>query len=308
MSPKGAVGNLNRAKTVAEMRRRMAGLTSAEGDRRAAAFQPRPSDVIIATYPKSGTTWMQQIVHGLRSGGSMDFDEITEAVPWIELAHDLGHDLDADQGGPPRAFKSHKFGGDIQPGCRYIAIIRDPKDVAVSFFHFFKGWYFEPGAISLDAFIREFFLFGSDSGRYWPHLISWWNRRADEDTLLLCYEDMKADLPAAVRRVADFLGYANCLATIDIVIRQASIEFMRDHGRQFDDHLIHDARDAASLLPPGTGASKLGTSGNREILTPELQAILDETWRDEIEATLGYASYAALRADIAFPIERVDQP
>ncbi len=173
------------------MRQRMDGLTSAEGNRRAAAFRPRPSDVIIATYPKSGTTWMQQIVHGLRTGGSMDFTEITEAVPWIELAHDLGHDLDADQGGPPRAFKSHKNGDEIQPGCRYIAIMRDPKDVAISFFHFFSGWYFKPGDISLDMFIRDFFLSGSNSGRYWPHLISWWKRHAGKDTLMLCYEDSR---------------------------------------------------------------------------------------------------------------------
>jgi hypothetical protein len=278
------------------MRRRMDGLTSPEGDRRAAAFQPQPSDVIIATYPKSGTTWMQQIVYGLRTGGSMDFAEITEAVPWIELAHDLGHDLDDDQGGPPRAFKSHKNGDEIQQGCRYIAVMRDPKDVAVSFFHFFSGWYFEPGDISLDLFIRDFFLSGSNSGRYWPHLISWWKRRADENTLLLCYEDMQADLPAAVRRVAAFLDIGDRHGVIDIAIRQAGIGFMRNHGRQFDDHLIHDARDAASGLPPGTQTSKLGSGGGRETLTPALRALLDDVWRDEMEHALGYASYAEMRA------------
>jgi hypothetical protein len=287
---------MRRAMSIVELRQRMDKLTSPEGDRRAAAFKPRPSDVIIATYPKSGTTWMQQIVFGLRTGGSMDFAEITEAVPWIELAHDLGHDLDADQGGPPRAFKSHKNGDDVQQGCRYIAVMRDPKDVAVSFFHFFSGWYFEPGDISLDLFIRDFFLSGSNSGRYWPHLISWWNRRADENTLFLCYEDMKADLPAAVHRVAGFLGIADQKGTIDIAIRQAGIGFMRDHGRQFDDHLIHDARDAASGLPPGTQTSKLGSSSERRTLTPALRMLLDDVWRDEIKTTLGYASYTDIRA------------
>jgi hypothetical protein len=277
----------------------MDGLTTPEGDRRAAAFTPRPSDVIIATYPKSGTTWMQQIVYGLRTDGSMDFAEITQAVPWIELAHDLGHDLNADQGGPPRAFKSHKSGDEIQQGCRYIAVIRDPADVAMSFFHFFSGWYFEPGDISLNLFIRDFFLSGSNSGRYWPHLISWWKRRADENTLLLCYEDIKADLPSTVRRVAGFLGMADRKSAIDIAIQQARIGFMRDHGRQFDDHLIHDARDAASGLPPGTKTSKLGPSSDRETLTPALRTLLDQVWRDEIESVFGFASYADMRAALA---------
>ena len=299
MFPSGAVTAPRRAASVAEMRRRMDGLTSPEGDRRAAAFQPRPSDVIIATYPKSGTTWMQQIVYGLRTGGSMNFAEITEAVPWIEMAHDLGHDLDADQGGPPRAFKSHKNGDEIQPGCRYIAVMRDPKDVAVSFFHFFSGWFFEPGGISLDTFIRDFFLSGSRSGRYWPHLISWWRRQNEPKVLFLCYEDMQADLPAAVQQVAAFLDMADRNGAIDITIHQAGIAFMRDHGQQFDDHLIHNARDASCGLPAGAKTTKLGSSTNRKTLTPALRGLLDEIWRDEIERTLGYASYADMRAALA---------
>ena len=128
------------------------------------------------------------------------------------------------------------------------------------------------------------------------HWLSWWNRRADEITLLLCYEDMKADLPAAARRVAGFLGITDQNGAIDIAIRQAGIEFMRNHGRQFDDHLIHDARDAASGLPPGTHASKLGSSSERQTLTPALRMLLDDVWRNEIKTTLGYASYTDMRA------------
>ena len=70
------------------------------------AFQPRPTDVIISPFAKCGTTWLQQIVHSLRTGGDMDFEDIYEVVPWIDVALDLGIDLDADQRANPRAFKS----------------------------------------------------------------------------------------------------------------------------------------------------------------------------------------------------------
>ena len=40
---------------------------------------------------------MTQIVHSLRTGGSLDFGEITEVVPWDILAHDCGQDLAAPQ-------------------------------------------------------------------------------------------------------------------------------------------------------------------------------------------------------------------
>src|SRR4051812_23528306 len=67
----------------------------------------RPSDVLIATFPKCGTTWVQQIVHGLRTRGSMDFEEISLVIPWIERSALLGLDINAPQVAEPRAFKTH---------------------------------------------------------------------------------------------------------------------------------------------------------------------------------------------------------
>ena len=65
-------------------------------------FKPRPSDVLIVTPPKCGTTWMQQIVHQLRTGGDMAFHEISEVVPFIEFAHAMHVDLEAEQTKNPR--------------------------------------------------------------------------------------------------------------------------------------------------------------------------------------------------------------
>ena len=64
----------------------MARMISPEGIAKGLAFRPRPTDVVISPYSKSGTTWMQQIVHGLRTRGDMDFDDISRVVPWIETA------------------------------------------------------------------------------------------------------------------------------------------------------------------------------------------------------------------------------
>ena len=82
------------------------------------AFTPQRTDVFVVTYPKCGTTWMAQIVHALRTGGSMDFGEITEVVPWDILAHDCGQLLDAPQIASPRAFKSHEPWSDVPKGGR----------------------------------------------------------------------------------------------------------------------------------------------------------------------------------------------
>ena len=68
---------MRRPDTIDGFQAAMAQMLSEEGLRHAAAFKPRASDVIIAPYGKSGTTWTQQIVHTLRTGGDIDHDDIS---------------------------------------------------------------------------------------------------------------------------------------------------------------------------------------------------------------------------------------
>lgn len=291
--------SLSRPTTLAELRERQKRMLTEEGLRRALAFQPQPTDVIITPYAKSGTTWVQQIVHGLRTRGDMNFDEITSVIPWLEMAHDLGMDVERPQVAQPRAFKSHLSWELVPKGARYIYVIRDPKDVVVSMYHFMAGWWFESEAISLAVFAREQFLQAKRPTSYWAHVRSWWPHRHDPNVLFLCYEDMKQDLPRTVQRIAAFIGCALDDELLDIVVRQSSLEFMRTHKQHFDDHLIREARDAVCGLPAGGDSSKVRTGNvgdhTRE-LPSEVIAELDRRWQEEIEATLSFSSYAALRA------------
>ena len=66
-----------------------------------------------------------QICHGLRTGGSMDFDEISLVIPHIELAHDAGYtDLDKEQVAQPRMYKTHFWYDPTPKGARYIYVAR----------------------------------------------------------------------------------------------------------------------------------------------------------------------------------------
>ena len=291
--------SLTRPTTLAEMRERQKQMMTAEGFRRALAFQPQPTDVIITPYAKSGTTWVQQIVHGLRTRGSMDFDEITSVIPWLEMAHDLGMDLEQPQVAQPRAFKSHLSWDLVPKGGRYIYVIRDPKDVAVSMYYFLDGWWFETGAVSLVEFTREQFMDAKRANPYWAHIRSWWPHRNDPEVLFLCYEDMKQNLPLTIRRIAAFIDCDLDDELFDIVLRQSSVEFMRVHKQRFDDHLIRVKRDAVCGLPPGGNSSKVRTGNvgdHARELPAEINTDLDRLWREEIETSLGFPSYAALRA------------
>lgn len=298
---------LVRPTTIEELHECQKNFVTKESVERGLAFQPQPTDVIVAPYSKSGTTWVQQIVHGLRTRGSMDFREITEVVPWIELAYDLGIDLDKPQVAAPRVFKSHLGWDQIPKGGRYINIVRDPKDVVVSMYHFMEGWYFEAGSISLKRFALEEFMRNRRSHGYWSHLRSWWPHRKDCEVLFLCYEDMKQDLPGTVQRIAAFIGCELDQALFDIVVRQSSVDFMREYKHQFDDNLLREARDEVCGLPPGGDSSKVrvGNVGDHvQELSHDIVDELDVIWREEIGARLGFTSYATLRATLGQETER----
>lgn len=66
-------------------------------------FVPRPDDIFIITYPRSGTTWMQMILYQLTTDGDMEFPHIYEYCPWFERSSRSGLGFEARPS--PRLFK-----------------------------------------------------------------------------------------------------------------------------------------------------------------------------------------------------------
>lgn len=263
------------------------------------AFKPKPSDIIISPYAKCGTTWLQQITHGLRTRGSMDFDEISAVVPWIEVAYDVGWDLEAEQVASPRLYKSHTSWHDVPKGGRYICSFRHPYDAIVSFYRFFEGWYFEPGTLSLETLTHwRWPRDKADKQGYWYHLISWWEQRDNQDVLLLCYEDMKADLPGTVRKIARIMEIDLDDSLLDIVVKQSSREFMLAHKDQFDARHMRKIGDKRAGLPPAIDLSKVtpGSSNHaRYQLSETTKKELDDIWREQVQSKFGFKNYDELR-------------
>lgn len=263
-------------------------------------LEARPSDVLVATFPKCGTTWMQQIVHGLRTRGSMDFEEISLVVPWIEISAMLGIDINAPQVAEPRAFKTHMQWDRVPKGGKYIYGMRDPTDTLLSFYHFMNGVMFERDTIDVDGFYASMFSRHPVFGTYWSHVRSWWEQRHRDDVLILCFEDMKRDHEGAVRRIAAFIGISADEELIALSTRQSTFEFMRAHERQFDDAPTIAVFTRMDGLPPArTTKVRTGRVGDGASLPANLRATLDEVWRREIEAPLGIRSYEEMRARLA---------
>ncbi len=264
-------------------------------------------DIVIATFPKCGTTWMQQICHGLRSNGDMDFKEVSWPVPWIERGHMFGIDADRPQGFTPRAFKTHLEYANVNKGARYIHVLRDPKDVLVSFYRFMSNGVIDPQHLSIETFADVWLFsdqlaertdpdapFGPNLYNYWRHLLDWWGARQQVPVLTLAYEHMRADLRSHVARIATFMGIAASDALIDLATRQASFEFMEAHKEQFTDHLHLPGRQIRLEK-----VVKGEVGGHRAMVSAELGARIDAAWRHYVTPVLGVASYDAFIARLA---------
>lgn len=263
---------------------------------RGKAFVPDPTDVIITPWSKSGTTWLQQIVHGLRSGGDMTFDDISRVSPWIEVADALGVDLDADQGWRPRAYKSHYSYTAVPKGCRYIVSFREPKSVMVSYYRFYEGWLFEPGAVTLDEYLAPHLELNRGKD-YWNHLHSWWSQRDNPDVLLLSYELMQQDLAATIGQVAAFLGIDASDDLFNLVERQSTRAFMLEHADKFNDKMHRERGDEVGALPPGSGSTKV-TSGHVDPANYQLSTaiidVMEQNWAETMGSTFGIENYHQL--------------
>lgn len=290
------------------------------------AYKPRPNDIGISTTPKAGTTWLQQICHQIRCADvpeqSMDFEEISAVVPWIELAFDQGQDLEAEQ--PPfgqetvpRLFKTHCWYNHCPPFPKTIVVFRDPCDVLLSFYRFFEGWFFEPGSIDLDTFADEFWLARGvpdeskmQNASYFVHLISWYKRQqeAPEKVLIVFFEDLAQDLEGQVRRIAKFMSNEqhnfDTKKVVQHATQQSTFQFMKEHESHFDEKLSKLARNEACGLPKDAGMrhSKLKsgkTGAAKLILSEQLNSKIQQKWVDVVQPITNCATYNELRKQFA---------
>lgn len=266
-----------------------------------ASYQPRPSDIVISPYGKCGTTWLQQTFHTLRTGGDMDFDDISRVVPWIEQAamHDI--DLNADQRAEPRGFKSHLSYREIPKGGKYVVSFREPKDAFVSMFRFMEGWFIEPGTVAMEDFFQGWMAGGPEGDGYWGHLLGWWEQRDNPDVLLLTYGHMIADPERHVRKLAEFSEIAADPDLIALTLERSSLGYMLEYKDRFDDAMARAQSEIRCNLPPGSDSAKVrkgGVGGHKAELPAAIADQIDAIWTERVTTVTGHADYAALESDI----------
>jgi aryl sulfotransferase len=190
-------------------------------------FAFRDDDVIVATYGKSGTTWTQQIVAQILLGPDPELP-VGEISPWLDLRVPPAHvKLPAVEAQTHRRVLKTHLPVDalcFSDKAKYIFIGRDGRDVMWSMYNHHANanakWYealndtpgrvgppIEPPPADVSQYFREWLA--GDGYPFWPfweNIRSWWAIRGLSNVMMLHFADLKRDMGAKMREIADFLG------------------------------------------------------------------------------------------------------
>jgi len=216
-------------------------------------FKFRDDDIIISTYAKSGTTWMQQIVSQMLFNGETDLD--TQGMsPWIDFRVPPKEiKLAAVEAQTHRRFvKTHLPVEALvySPKAKYIYIGRDGRDVLWSLYNhhangneaMYDALNKTPGLVGPPLEpppddIREYWHSwlakdGFPYWSFWENVRSWWAIRDLPNLMLVHFETLKRNMPAEMRRIAKFLDIPIDESKWDTIVEHCTFDWMKNNGEK----------------------------------------------------------------------------
>ncbi|XP_036619702.1 sulfotransferase 1E1 [Trichosurus vulpecula] len=189
--------------------------TIAEAWSEVEGFEARPDDLLISTYPKSGTTWVSEMLDLIYNNGDVEKckrDAIFNRVPFMELIIPgfVNGIKQLEELKSPRLVKTH-LPVELLPSslwkndCKMIYVARNAKDVAVSYYYFYQMAKMHPDPGTWEEFLETFMTGKACFGSWYDHVKGWWEKKKDYRILYLFYEDMKEDPKRELLKVLKFL-------------------------------------------------------------------------------------------------------
>lgn len=246
-----------------------------------------PDDVFLVSYPRSGNTWARFLISNLIFPEEpTTFANVESRIPEIYFNPDhVMRRLPR-----PRILKSHEC---FQPHYqRIIYVARDPRDVAISFYHHNVKWRNIPDNYPMEEFVPRFMAAEFDTrwGSWSDHIRSWLSmRQGRKEFLFLRYEDMKKDPISALRRIATFLQECSFP---DLDVKEQTLAHAVEFSSPERMRTLEKEQAGQWVLTKQTRRDKpfvrTATAGGwKSILPPQSVTQIESAWGD-IMSDLGY--------------------
>lgn len=257
-------------------------------------FQALPTDIYLATLPKSGTTWLKALVFATvnrnmykdkpLSTHPLQTSNPHNCLPFVECEV-LRTSPTYVETHLPRLFATHMPYTSLpqsilDSGCRIVYMCRNPKDVLVSLFHFsnkLRGKYSD--LLTLDEAFDMFARGVIPNGPYWDHVKGYYKASLEQPTniMFITYEEMKLDTAKCLSRLATFLGYPfseeeEAKGMVEEIVNLCSFENLSEVNKH----------GTLSIGIPNQAFFREGKVGDwKNHLTTEMGRILDQITKEK---------------------------
>lgn len=239
-----------------------------------------PDDVFIVSYPKSGNTWTRFLIANLiYPQERANFGNINRLIPDPEALSKRA----LSRQPTPRYIKSHQY---FDPRYRRVLyIVRDPRDVVLSQYHFHRKRKLLQDGDPIEHFVTRFIKGQTSIYASWgENVASWLSTRGDSAGFLLVrYEDLLADAVLELTKVAVFLGVEADRNRIERAVNFSSSGEMREMERS-QSRLWSSTKDTRQDVPFVREARAGGWKGN----LPEFSVAEIEAAWGNLMGKLGY--------------------
>ncbi|XP_071955669.1 amine sulfotransferase-like [Antedon mediterranea] len=206
-------------------------------------FKVREDDVFVLTYPKAGTHWAQELVNNIFCEGNKDrvkedYGSSSAILP-IEF-FDTCEKFDSCSTEKPRVIMTHAP-VDVLPKQvlegkgKVVFVIRNPKDSAVSYWHFLLERHFLKEYEEWGSFFEEYLKTDMMYGNWFDYNLPYYEQhRNKKNFLFLTYEEMKLDHKGCVVRICDFLSRPLSEEQLDKVVENTTFSSMKATKQKFN--------------------------------------------------------------------------
>jgi Sulfotransferase domain len=261
-------------------------------------FAVYPDDTFLVSYPRSGNTWTRFLIANLvYPEGNVSFTNIERLIPDTSSQSNLA----LKRTPRPRIIKTHQYFDHRYPKTIYI--VRDPRDVALSYYDFQRKYSQIADNYPLENYVDDFVsgrLISADWGTWSENVASWlFTRGVENNFLLLRYEDMIRDTNAELTRIAAFLGINPDKERLTKAVEQSSAERMRELEKLESMQWVATKNRRQDI--PFVGKAKAG--GWRTNLPETCVRQIESAW-GELMAKLGYELASAQPATAQATIQK----
>src|SRR5580704_1717527 len=253
-----------------------------------------PANVILGSYPRSGSTWLRFVLYEILSGESSSFDKVNAGLLGIS---DYQH-------APGLLPENGRFIGTHEPYRpayrRGVYLVRDVRDVALSEFAFEKN--LGIARLTMDEYLEDLLLGRKRHGSWQAHVESWLDSPLANrgDLLFIRYEDLRKNSAEIFRQMVDFLHIKVSAESIERAVADNTVQRMREKEDSLykQEGYSHVPRRPKKGVEAGGRFVRSGSIGGWQGRLSSRQLKLIEQYAGSTLVRLGYPMMAEVDAEL----------